>query len=307
MNHDRPASSATGVALARALETVLPRDRRLFEDPYAHLFLGRFGTAVLRLCRHVGARRILLGANDRLLPGVRGISVGRTRFIDDTLIEALGQGVRQVVILGAGYDTRALRIPGSERAIFFEVDHPATQRCKREALRKAIAEQPPNLKFVAVDLERQELAPALEGNGFQREEKSLVIWEGVTEYLSDSAVNAVLAWFVLNTAPEGEIVFTYTDRGLIEGTKTFSGGGRLLAMNRAGGEPYRFGFEPASLRAELAQRGLELMEDVAGEEYRHRYFAPRDRRLCGNEYERTARARSAPCKYQQRNCSGFVR
>jgi len=293
MNNERPASSATGVALARALETALPKHQRLFEDPFAHLFLGRFGSTVLRLCRHLGTRRILLGANDRLLPGVRGISVGRTRFIDDALDAALGRGVRQVVILGAGYDTRALRIRGSESSLFFEVDHPATQRCKCETLERVLGEQPSNLKFVPVDLERQGLATALEGAGFQRKEKALVIWEGVTEYLSESAVDAALAWFAQGIALESEIVFTYTDRGLIEGTKTFSGGSRILAMNRWGGEPYRFGFDPTRLRVELADRGLELIEDVAGEEYRRRYFAPRDRHLRGNEYERTALARRA--------------
>jgi methyltransferase (TIGR00027 family) len=291
MQDDRPSPSAAAVALARALETELPPDARLFADPFAHLFLRGFGRVVLRVCRRPALRRLLLGANDRLVPGARGISVGRTRFIDDALRCALARGVVQLLVLGAGYDTRGLRIEGVERVAVFEVDHPATQRRKREVLEPVLGRWPEHLHLVPVDFEREDLGKALQAAGFCEGRPTLAIWEGVTEYLSEAAVEAVLRWFAGAAGPGSEIVFTYTDRGLIDGSKQFPGGARLLALNRRGGEPYRFGFEPACLRSALAEAGLELVEDAAGEAFRRRYFEASRRRLRGNEYERTARAR----------------
>jgi methyltransferase (TIGR00027 family) len=294
MDADRPAASAAGVALARALESALPPARRLFDDPFAPLFLGRFGCAVVRLCRNRGLRRLLLGALERLTPGARGISVGRTRFIDDAASAALGRGAEQVVILGAGYDTRALRIGAIGGIPTFEVDHPATQRRKRATLAGVLPAWPPHLHLVPVDFERDDLGKALREAGFRESRPGLVVWEGVTEYLDAAAVAAVLRWCAGAMAPGSELVFTYADRALIDGTRDFPGGRRLLAMNRAGGEPYRFGFAPDALADDLAAYGLELLEDAAGREFAERYFCALGRRLRGNEYERTARVRIAP-------------
>jgi len=294
MEADRPAGSAAGVALARALESALPPDRRLFEDPLAELFLERPGRSLVRLCRRGRrVRALALGAYERLVPGVLGIAVGRTRFIDDATRAVLARGVRQVVNLGAGYDTRPLRLPGMHEAYTFEVDHPGTQARKRAILECALPARPRHLALVPVDFARDELGKALAKAGFREGRPALVIWEGVTEYLDEAAVAAVLRWCARALAPGSELVFTYTDRGLVEGRRSFPGGRRLLAMNRAGGEPYRFGFEPRTLAAELAARRLELLEDAAGREFAARYFRPLGRRLRGNEYERTARARVA--------------
>jgi O-methyltransferase involved in polyketide biosynthesis len=152
---------------------------------------------------------------------------------------------------------------------------------------------------VPIDFNDRSLADGMNGTGFRLGRRNFFIWEGVTEYLSSEAVDSTFRFVVDGSAPGSAIVFTYTDRGLIHGTKEFAGGRRLLALNRLGGEPYTFGLDPAALREHLAERSLELLEDCAGEGYQERYFKPLGRMFSGNEYERVALARvrieSAEC------------
>jgi methyltransferase (TIGR00027 family) len=288
---DRASGSAEAVALTRCLESELPVDHRLFEDRFARRFLGPLPRAIAELCRIAPLRVVLLGAAELAMPGARGIAVGRTRFIDDAFAAALDAGAEQVVILGAGYDCRAYRMAGAERARIFKVDHPATQARKRERLQLLLSRLPDHVTFVPIDFNRERLADALERASFESGRRTFFVWEGVTEYLSAEAVDATLGFVVAVSGRGSEIVFTYTDIGVIEGTTEFAGAKRVARLNRLGGEPYTFGFDPKRLRTQLRERGLELVADVAGAEYAERYFRPHRRRIVGNEYERTVLAR----------------
>jgi O-methyltransferase involved in polyketide biosynthesis len=131
----------------------------------------------------------------------------------------------------------------------------------------------------------------MKGTGFRLGRRNFVIWEGVTEYLSPEVVDATFRFVVDVSASGSELAFTYLDTGLIRGTKTFAGGRRTLALNRLGGGPYTFGLDPATLRNHLAERSLELLEDIAGQGYQGKFFKPLGRKLFANEYQRTALAR----------------
>ncbi len=148
------STTAELMALFRALETVRrPRAARLFEDPYAQIFLRPSLRAVVAAARAPGAGAAIRWLIDTGWPGARTAGVARTRWIDDALREAIAAGARQVLILGAGFDARALRLPELAAAQIVEVDLPATSRAKRERLlgRGAL---PANVRYATADLAR---------------------------------------------------------------------------------------------------------------------------------------------------------
>jgi methyltransferase (TIGR00027 family) len=106
----------------------------------------------------------------------------------------------------------------------FEVDHPATQARKRARLERLVPQLPGHVKFVPIDFNERSLADGMQGTGFRLGRRNFFIWEGVTEYLSPEAVDATFRFVVDVSAPGSALVFTYTDTGLIHGTKEFAGG-----------------------------------------------------------------------------------
>lgn len=291
MTAKRASDSAEIVALARALESQRATDDRLFEDRYARGFLRPFYRRVADLYRAPLLGQAALRAVDWLAPGMRGFCIGRTRFIDDALCDALASGLDQVVILGAGYDSRAYRLAGIERTRVFEVDHPGTQARKRALLPSVIDAKQSHVCFVATDLQREPISERMAAAGFRRGSRTFVVLEGVTEYLCSEAVDAVFRWFADSAAPGSEIGFTYMDRGVLDGEKHFPGTRRLSLSNRFASERISFGMRPDELSEFLAERGLCLLRDAGGEELARRYFIPLARSVRANEYQRTAVAR----------------
>jgi methyltransferase (TIGR00027 family) len=259
-----PSRTAEFVTLFRALESRLPADRRLFEDPYAATLLGGRLKAVVALARVPGSGRLVPAAIDRGWPGTRVSVIVRTRFIDEAVAAA---GARQVVILGAGFDTRARRLLAGTRVL--ELDEPETLTLKRERLERV----PSNVTFVPVDFEREPLDERLRSAGFAAE-PTLFIWEGVTSYLTAAAVDATLRAITRLGTPASRVVFTYLDRAALD-----HGGLRAAARTvRAVGEPFSFGFDPEKLPEYLQARGLSLIDDVSAVELAERYLHPRGRR-----------------------------
>jgi methyltransferase (TIGR00027 family) len=293
----RQADSRTAalVALYRAIESSRAPATRLFEDPLAPAFLRwRFRWA-LRL-----SRLPLIGGAlpwslvDGHWAGPRGTVAVRTRYIDDALGQALGDGADQVVILGAGFDSRAYRVPRIERARVFEVDHPATQVRKKAVLIRRLGALPPHVTFVPIDFTARTLDEVMPGVGYRSEARTFFICEGVTHYLSDQAIDAVFR-YVGRSAAGNRMVFTYIHRGMLDGSATFTGAADTLATVRRAGEPYTFGFEPADVPKYLAVRDLVLIEDVGASAYRERYLMPRGRgREPLAEFQRAALVETRP-------------
>ncbi len=283
--------TAEAVALARAIETEVGEELRLFADPFAQHFLRAPIRLAIRVTRVPFLGRSVLAVGDRLLPGGWGSVVGRTCFIDSALRRALGDGVDQVVILGAGYDCRAYRIPELAGSRVFEVDHPITQARKRRILERLLTSVPSSVAFVPTDFDRQSLEAAMADKGLVRGQRNFFIWEGVTEYLRPESVDSTLRYVAEVSRPGSRIAFTYVDFGVIRGTKSFAGAKQLMRMARMFGEPFTFGIDPSDLSTFLQDRGLELMDDTGGSGYVERYFLPRGRRLSANEYERAALVR----------------
>jgi methyltransferase (TIGR00027 family) len=188
MAENKASVSAGGVASLRAIETEKPEAERICSDPLAAAMAPRYSAFMLWMTKAI----IKSAFYDRLSSGAVGMIVARERYIDDFLKARLGEGLDQVVLLGAGFDTRAYRTPGIEKTRVFEVDQPATQADKLERLKKVVDPLPANVTFVPVDFNTQALAERLPASGYNDQGKTLFIWQGVTYFLTAEGIESTL-------------------------------------------------------------------------------------------------------------------
>ncbi len=275
MDPGAPSRTAEYMALFRALESARPPQRRLFEDRDAVCFLGPGLRAVVRAARLPPLAWAACAYIDRRWPGPRLSGVVRTRVIDDFVVSAISGGCTQALLLGAGYDTRAGRLGALASASVFEVDHPMTQRRKREAL----GATPRNVRYVPADLERDCLAAVLAEAGFDRAERTCVVWEGVFSYLTPQAIDLTLSVLVELCAPASRILLTYVDERALAGPHTATPA--WVAAVQAVGEPFRTGLHPEHASAFFAQRGLCLLADESTTQAAHRLGVARAQTIPG--------------------------
>jgi len=254
----------------RALETGERRRPPLFRDPYALGFLPRGLALAVRAARSGVVRGVLERYADRRAPGARTSAIARTAYIDDAVRAAVTAGIDQLVILGAGFDCRAHRMPELAAARVFEVDRRDTQVVKRAQVPAAGAGAA-GVCYVAVDFLRDDVGASLAAAGWDAGRRSLFVWEGVTNYLTEDAVRHTLDW-IGTAAPGSRVVFTYIHAGVLDGTVAFDGGPLLMANVRALGEPWTFGLDPGAVAAFVARSGLRLCEDLGADDYRKRYL-----------------------------------
>ena len=210
-----------------------------------------------------------------LAPGP-AMTLGRARYAEDSLEEAVGQGVKQYVILGAGFDTFAFRRPEMlEKLQVYEVDHPATQAFKRGRLANAGWEQPEQLHFVPVDFEQESLAAALTRSSYDSQALSFFSWLGVTYYLTCETVFSMLRT-IAGIAPAGSaVIFDYLNTDAFVPERAAKRVQAMLEAFRQQGVPLITGFEPSTLTADLACLGLRLRENLSPADIQERYFQGR--------------------------------
>lgn len=258
----RPSRTALATAYLRAAHQLLDAEPRLLEDPVALPLLGPLAPA------HI------LAASDRYRsPEARGLRahvVLRARFTEDRLEEAVGRGVRQYLVLGAGFDTFAYRQPAWAKPLaIVEVDSPATQQVKRDLLRDALLAEPSNLRFIDVDFERESFVDGLARHAVPTDVPTLFAWLGVTMYLKEATVEAVLRR--ISAFPTGsEVVLTFA---WPPGDPSVSPVGSTLADRSArAGEPWITFFTPQSLERQLRELGFTRVDFLTPAAARERYF-----------------------------------
>jgi methyltransferase (TIGR00027 family) len=294
MKQNSASRTAQYMALFRALETARTRRNRLFEDPLARSFLSLSLQAVVRLSRLPLAGSSVARLIDWRWPGARASGIARTRLIDDALAAALSAGTEQVVILGAGFDSRAYRIPGIEKARVFEVDHPATVAAKKAVLKRIRGLPVAHVRFVEMDFNRRSLDEVMARSGFDRQARTFFIWEGVTNYLTAEAVDSTLRYLATAGEAGSTILFTYIHSDVLRDPSLFEGARKSVAAVERAGERWTFGIDPARLCGYLAERGLALIEDVGSLEYRARYMRPSGPHMKGYGFYRIALAQIPP-------------
>jgi methyltransferase (TIGR00027 family) len=262
MREGQPSRTAVQNALFRALDARRPAPGRMADDPLAVRFLTPEFRLLAGLARVPAGRRLIEGFIDRRWPCVRGGVVARTRLIDEKVVAELPR-MRQAVLLGAGFDSRAYRLPAMRQVTVFEVDHPATQAVKRRVVQRDADGRPGRVRFVPVVFGADDPATKLAAAGFEPGAATLVLWEGVTNYLDPGAVDATFRFLAAAVGPGSPVLFTYVDRGIIDGTARFEGAQTTLRAVRRVGEPFTFGLDPAEVAGYLAERGFELEWDSA--------------------------------------------
>lgn len=255
MKRGAPARTAEYMALFRALESARSPGRRLFEDRDAERFLRPTLRAVARAARVPVLQSSVIAFIDRRWPGPRPSGVVRTHVIDDFVTDALRDGCTQLLLLGAGYDTRATRISAAALSAAFEVDHPDTQARKR----KVAGTNAAHVHYVPLDLESDRLVPALIDAGFDLQQRTCVVWEGVFSYLTPESIDVTLAALVELCAPGSQMILTYVDQRAIDAPKAQSQAW-FTAVSDVG-EPFRTGLDPDHASAFFAARGLSLLRD----------------------------------------------
>ena len=249
---------ALTVARQRAAHQVLDRGSILY-DPFAVKILGEDQKEVVQFATQHPASSI-----------GRLFTAARSRIAEEALSEAIERGVRQIVILGAGLDTFALRNPHEGRQIaIYEVDHPATQAWKRQRLAEAQVELPSWLVLVPVDFEQDELGEKLTGAGFQQNSPAFFSWLGVVPYLTREAIDRTLDYVA--AIPNSEMVFDY-----LEPPEAFSEELRQAEKERAEqlkkiDESLVSRFDPASIAAILRSQGFCEIQDTSLQEIRSRF------------------------------------
>jgi methyltransferase (TIGR00027 family) len=303
MMNGRSSRTAEYMAFFRALESVRDTDKRLFHDPFAANFLRPNLRKAVSYSKNPLFRAGLNWYVDKRMPGARTSAIARTRLIDDRLREVLATGIKQVVILGAGFDCRSIRLPDLRRATVFEVDHLDTLRVKRNCLTQIAPFVSSSVQYVGIDFNRESVSEALGKAGFDRSRITVFLWEGVTNYLTEEAVDSVLR-VIADCQSGSQIIFTFVHSGVLDGSVKFHGSDRLIRDVAGVGEPWTFGINPRDLSTFLSRRGFRLDEDLPADDYRPLYYGASARNIKGYGFYHVAVAElvasQAPVVIEQR-------
>jgi len=229
---------------------------------------------------HTGSERlklnlspILLPLLKRYIPGTYEWVVSRTFLFDKIFKEALTRNFDQIIIMGAGFDSRAYRFIDYIKATkIFEVDIAPTQEIKIEILKDKNINMPDKMQFVAVNFNKDNLDDRLFQSGFKKDEKNLFIWEGVTEYLTDEAVDATLNFIKKYSMGGSLVAFTYIYREVIEGNYKYYGSKKIANLVSKYGEPFRFGIPERGINKFLKKLGFRVIKNYTPEELEKIYL-----------------------------------
>jgi methyltransferase (TIGR00027 family) len=271
-------------ANARLIEQFEPKEKRLFNDALVKIFFSKYISNLLKIDVF---KKLFIFSYNLTSTGLYGLQVCRTKYIDDRVIEALNEGMEQLVILGSGFDTRAYRIPNINKLKVFEVDLPIMINKKKSIIEKYLEKSPSNVIFTAIDFNVQSLEEVLKSSSLDFSKPIFFIWEGVTPYLTEEGVRSTLKF--ISKAPSGsKLVFTYILKSLLDGTSNMLGGESLFKM---GDQLLKFGLTPKEVQGFIKPYNLTLIEDVGASYYVENYLKPIDRKLALSEIERIVYAK----------------
>ncbi|AGC46254.1 hypothetical protein MYSTI_04966 [Myxococcus stipitatus DSM 14675] len=272
MNKDKREADRTalGVAMWRALGAREEDASVRNPDFMAEDFLDPVSRALLSVAP---VRAWFKNHFGRKLPGAYGFATARTLHLDALFQQALDDGARQVVLLGAGYDSRAYRFRERLEGVrVFELDLPSTQRRKKERLDALLGAVPDWVNYVPINFDVHRLEDVLPAWGFDSSLRTFFLWEGVSMYLTEQSVSRTLGFVVRHTPRGSSIAFDYVALGALRGDVRYPDSrqwGRQLASM---GHPMTFGIEEDDSDAYLRQQGLEVISRIGSADMEREYL-----------------------------------
>lgn len=259
---DKHSQTALIAALYRAVANRDFKNNLQGPDYLAHNFLPAF----LKFLVNFKIMRSSVRKKDgKMTPGVFEFMLARTAFFDQSFLEALSDKTPQIVLLGAGYDTRAYRFASLNKATkIFELDIASTQARKKESLKKTQIDIPLNVSLSPIDFNNDSILDVLEKAGYVQDKKALFIWEGVSYYLEPESVDATFG-FVRNASHrESMLAFDYAISTSADNRAQYYGATEFLQtwQRHRQNESFKFAIDAGTAESFLAQKGLKLINHM---------------------------------------------
>ena len=255
---------------------------------------------VVALAKVPGARWLLPSLAERLAPGGYHYETARVKHIDAVLEAALRGGLDQLVILGAGYDSRPYRFAEALRDVrVFEVDLPWMSAIKQRKIARLLSSPPEHVTYVEADLLDADLEQRLTPYAYDIHAATLLILSGVAPYLSDAAVTNLFAFIGRHSSPRASIVFDYVFREMVEGDESAHGAPQLRKRLDALGEPLRSGIPEGGAAPFVERFGMTLISDLQPGELAQRYLHRADGTIAGRPYGFSALAHAPVAAAEQ--------
>ncbi|WP_027185372.1 class I SAM-dependent methyltransferase [Desulfovibrio inopinatus] len=258
--------TAYHTALMRAAHQLLDTPK-IFDDPLALRIIGSQAASDIRVQRKYKLR---------MEKYIRALVVARSEFVEHELAQAIQRGCRQYVLLGAGLDTFAYRNPYAVDGLqVYELDHPATQKWKRQRLKEANITLPESVSFIPAEFDHQSLPSLLKEAGVKTNEPTFYSCLGVSMYLTKEMMMSMMNDLFACSAPGSVIVFDYMIpppwRNILRSMVFL-----LLSLGvRRLGEPWRGFFRPSTLKNDLQAIGFTNVEGYSPEDINAMYFSNR--------------------------------
>lgn len=254
---NRPSQSAMTVAFCRALAATAERAELRGPDYLAEIFLTEDSQRALK---DQTSREWVI--QKLVTPELYGYFRARTAYLDDAFAQTLRENWPQIVFLGAGYDTRSYRFKELiQDTRIYELDIQPTQQRKRELLKQAQVPIPEQVTFVPVNFNADKIEAVLSTAGFDKNKRTLFIWEGVTYYLPAEAVSMTLDSVKLSSPPGSSLCFDYMTAPV---PSTYNA------------EPFQFWIKPEKIEPYLNERGYTIIEHLAPEDIERKYLVLND-------------------------------
>jgi len=277
----KPSETAMFAALRRTLANKEFGEEKFGPDYLAEYFLPPHFRFFLKFKKIQANTKEKLG---EALPGLTEYMIARTAYFDGLFVDALNKGFSQIVLMGAGYDTRAYRLAKLNKGTkIFELDIAPTQNQKKIYLKKARIEIPKNVKLVPIDFNNEPMKDVLENAGFKGQEKTLFIWEGVTYYLNAESVDATLIFVSGSSHSESMIAFDYTVSLSEENMADYYGAKEFAQTmrERHAAEELTFSIQEGEIESFLEGRDLKMINHLGNQEIENKFLSKDDGTLIG--------------------------
>ena len=267
-----------------ALEQHYPESKRIIDDHLAHRLLPFGARASLWLKLRLMSVESMVRWMEKRIPGMWSGFLTRKRYIDEKVVEGVESGIESLVNLGAGFDTRAYRLPALATVPVWEVDQLENIAAKRSRLKKVLEEVPSHVTLVPIDFDREALGAVLRSHGYPPESKTFFIWEAVSQYLTEAGIRATFG-FLAKATTGSRLAFTYIRKDFIDG-KVMYGAEYLFKTMVLRDRSFLFGLNPEEVTPFLGRFGWQVLEHLGYEELAERYVKPTGRKLLSTPLER---------------------